>query len=80
LVIGMYEGQDGELTADFLADVDAYTKSMSFGASLMAVSPPQMRTVPPESEEELHTRIAARKKTPWARRRMLAKVLLRMKQ
>ena len=30
LVIGMYEGQDGELTADFLADVDAYTKSVSF--------------------------------------------------
>jgi NAD-dependent dihydropyrimidine dehydrogenase PreA subunit len=37
-------------------------------------------TVPPESEEELQTRIAARKKTPWARRRMLAKVILRMKQ
>jgi Pyruvate/2-oxoacid:ferredoxin oxidoreductase delta subunit len=46
LVVGMYEGQDGELTADFLADVDAYTKSMSFGASLLAVSPPQMRTIP----------------------------------
>jgi ferredoxin len=46
LVIGMYEGQDGELTPDFLADVDAYTKSLSFGASLLAVSPPQMRTIP----------------------------------
>ena len=37
-------------------------------------------TVPPESEEELQTQIAARKKTPWERRRMVAKVLLRMKQ
>ena len=46
LVIGMYEGQDGELTADFLADVDAYTKSVSFGSSFLAVSPPQMRTIP----------------------------------
>jgi ferredoxin len=46
LIVGMYEGQDGEPTADFLADVDAYTKSPNFGASLLAVSPPQMRTIP----------------------------------
>jgi Pyruvate/2-oxoacid:ferredoxin oxidoreductase delta subunit len=46
LVIGMYEGQDGELTPDFLADAEAYMKSLGYGASLLAVSPPQMRTIP----------------------------------
>ena len=46
LVVGMYEGQDGGLTADFLADAESYMRSMSYGASLMAVSPPQMRTIP----------------------------------
>lgn len=46
LVIGMYEGQDGELTPDFVADAEAYMKSLSYGASLLAVSPPQMRTIP----------------------------------
>ena len=42
----MYEGQDGELTPDFLADAGAYMNSLSYGASLLAVSPPQMRTIP----------------------------------
>ncbi len=37
-------------------------------------------TIPPESEDELQAQIAARKKTPWQRRRMMAKVLLRMRQ
>jgi Na+-translocating ferredoxin:NAD+ oxidoreductase subunit B len=46
VVVGMYEGQDGELTGDFAADVEPYMKSLSFGASLLAVSPPQMRTIP----------------------------------
>jgi Pyruvate/2-oxoacid:ferredoxin oxidoreductase delta subunit len=46
LVIGMYEAQDGELTADLLADAEAYMKSLNYGASLLAVSPPQMRTIP----------------------------------
>jgi ferredoxin len=46
VVIGMYEGQDGELTPDFVQDADAYMKSLNYGASLLAVSPPQMRTIP----------------------------------
>jgi len=46
VVVGIYEGQDGELTADFLADTEPYMKSLSYGASLLAVSPPQMRTIP----------------------------------
>ena len=46
LVIGMYESQDGELTAEFMADADGYMKSLSYGASLLAASPPQMRTIP----------------------------------
>ena len=46
LVVGMYESQDGELTADFLAEAEPYLNSLSYGASLLAVSPPQMRTIP----------------------------------
>lgn len=46
MVIGMYEAQDGDPTPDFLADAGAYTKTLSYGASLLAASPPQMRTIP----------------------------------
>jgi ferredoxin len=37
-------------------------------------------TIPPENEDALRAEIAARKKSPWARRRMLAKVILQMRQ
>jgi ferredoxin len=37
-------------------------------------------TVPPATTEDLQTEIAARKKGPWARRRMLARVFLGMRQ
>jgi len=37
-------------------------------------------TIPPEREEDLYAEIAAKKKGPWARRRMLAKVVLGMRQ
>jgi electron transport complex protein RnfB len=46
MVVGFYESQDGNLTPEFLATADAYTKTLGFGASLLAVSPPQMRTIP----------------------------------
>lgn len=46
MVVGMYEAQDGEPAPDFIADADAYTKTLGYGASLLAVSPPQMRTIP----------------------------------
>ena len=46
LIVGMYEAQDGSPTPDFLADADAYMKSMKFGLSFLAVKPSQMRTVP----------------------------------
>ena len=46
MVVGMYEAQDGEPTPDFLADADAYMKTLGYGASMLAASPPQMRTIP----------------------------------
>ncbi len=46
MVIGMFEAQVGEPTPDFLADADAYMKTVGYGASLLAVNPPQMRTIP----------------------------------
>ena len=46
-VIGMYEGQDGNPSPEFLADSDAYTKKpLSFGRSFVSVKPSQMRTIP----------------------------------
>jgi ferredoxin len=46
LVVGMYEGQDGEPTPEFMADAGAYMKTLSFGKSFLAVKPSQMRTIP----------------------------------
>jgi len=46
VVVGMYESQAGNLTADFLAPAEAYMKTLGYGASLLAVDPPQMRTIP----------------------------------
>lgn len=46
-VIGMYEGQDGSPSPQFLADSDAYMKrTLSFGRSFVSVKPSQMRTIP----------------------------------
>jgi Na+-translocating ferredoxin:NAD+ oxidoreductase subunit B len=46
MVIGFYESQDGNPTPEFIATADAYMKTLGYGASLLAVSPPQMRTIP----------------------------------
>lgn len=46
LVVGMYEGQDGRPTREFLKAAGAYLRSPAFGASFLAVRPPQMRTIP----------------------------------
>ncbi len=46
LVIGMYEGQDGDPSPEFLNDANAYMKTLSFGMSFLAIKPPQMRTIP----------------------------------
>jgi Na+-translocating ferredoxin:NAD+ oxidoreductase subunit B len=46
MVIGMYESQAGEPTQDFLNDAYKYMKTMSYGRSFIAVTPPQMRTIP----------------------------------
>ena len=46
MVIGMYEAQDGDPKPDFLADADSYMKTAAYGSSLLAVDPPQMRTIP----------------------------------
>jgi electron transport complex protein RnfB len=45
-VIGMYEGQDGNPTREFLAAATAYMKTPAFGKSFLAVKPSQMRTIP----------------------------------
>ncbi len=46
LVIGMYEGQDGDPSPEYLEDTDAYFKTLSFGRSFIAINPSQMRTIP----------------------------------
>ncbi len=48
MVIGMYEAQDGDPSPEFLADAEAYTKTLAYGASFLATSPSQMRTIPIE--------------------------------
>jgi Na+-translocating ferredoxin:NAD+ oxidoreductase subunit B len=46
MVIGMYEAQAGDPTKEFINDAHNYMKTMSFGKSIISVSPPQMRTIP----------------------------------
>ena len=46
LVVGMYECQDGNPSAELLADVDAYMETIGFEMSFLAVRPSQMRTIP----------------------------------
>ena len=46
LVVGMYEGQDGAPTPEFLDAVGAYMQTMAFGKSFLTVKPAQMRTIP----------------------------------
>jgi len=46
LVVGMYEGQDGDPSPEFLKDANAYFKTLGFGASFLSVKPSQMRTIP----------------------------------
>jgi len=46
LVVGMYEAQGGKPSPGFLADMDAYTKTMAYGKSFLGVKPSQMRTIP----------------------------------
>ena len=46
LVVGMYEGQDGDPSPEFLKDAHAYFRTLGFSASFVAVKPSQMRTIP----------------------------------
>lgn len=46
LVVGMYEAQGGRPSSEFLADADAYMKTLAFGKSFLGVKPSQMRTIP----------------------------------
>jgi NAD-dependent dihydropyrimidine dehydrogenase PreA subunit len=46
MVVGMYEAQAGKPARSFLIDANKYMKTMSFGRSFIAVTPPQMRTIP----------------------------------
>ena len=46
-VVGMYEGQDGNPSPEFLADSKEYFSSvLGFGRSFVSVKPSQMRTIP----------------------------------
>jgi electron transport complex protein RnfB len=47
VVVGIYEAaQDGEVSPEFMADVDAYLTTYSFGRAFLHVKPSQMRTIP----------------------------------
>lgn len=46
LIVGMYEFQAGRLTAEFISDVDEYTRDQKFGIEFLATELPQMRTIP----------------------------------
>ena len=46
LVVGMFEGQVGKLTRRFAIDAARYMRSLSYGRSLIATNPSQMRTIP----------------------------------
>ncbi len=46
LVVGMYEGQDGDPSPEFLDKTDAYFKTLGFGTAFLSVKPSQMRTIP----------------------------------
>lgn len=57
-VIGMYECQDGQPSAEFMADANAYMKTLSFGKTLLATSPSQMRTIPIKASISVEHHIA----------------------
>ena len=46
MVVGMYEGRDGNLTKDFQHDADAYLGTLDWGKAMLAATPSQMRTIP----------------------------------
>jgi len=47
-VVGMYEWQLGNLTAELLEDFDPYLTSRDFGLAMLSTKLPQMRTIPVE--------------------------------
>jgi len=46
LVVGMFEAQLGKLTRRFALEASRYMQTLSYGRSLLAASPSQMRTIP----------------------------------
>jgi NAD-dependent dihydropyrimidine dehydrogenase PreA subunit len=46
LVVGMYEGQLGRLTPEFIRDFKEYTSNQKFGIEFLSTELPQMRTIP----------------------------------
>jgi len=46
LIVGMYEGQLGKLTPEFIKDFDEYTSDKKFGVEFLSTKLPQMRTIP----------------------------------
>ncbi len=59
LVIGMYESQDGAPSLKFLRDAAAYMNTLAYGKSLLAVKPPQMRTIPINKSISIDHHVAA---------------------
>lgn len=58
LLLGIYEGQDGQPTAEFLADTDAYMRSLEYRKAFCAVRPSQMRTIPINKSIDVEHNIA----------------------
>ncbi len=46
MVVGMFEAQDGRPTREFFRDAMAYMGTRTYGKSLLAAQPSQMRTIP----------------------------------
>jgi len=59
MVVGMYEGQDGNLTAEFQAAADAYFGTREWGTAMLAAAPSQMRTIPVGIDVPVHHHVAS---------------------
>jgi electron transport complex protein RnfB len=58
VVVGMYEGQDGHPSREFLDAAMPYMRTMGYGKSFLSVRPPQMRTIPVNKSVNIDHHIA----------------------
>lgn len=59
LVVGIYESQGGRPSIAFAKDAAAYMQTFAYGKSLLAVNPPQMRTIPVNKSIEVERHVAS---------------------